>query len=322
MGMLVRCVVVLGLCWSGRADGAGVAARREAAWQAHLRGEDAAAVVGLQAVIQTTAPAWSRHRRQVRRAAVQDLIRVVALGALAEDVVGTLLSLPAAERQDALLDLAAQAHDGGQPGLALAAARAAVEAAPEAILAPVGLALMALTHETQLRWDLACDVLLEWGERFGPGSPWAALSPGHAAAAALDREEREAALRRTATALHVEGRRLGYAEVMATRAEAPQGTDATGDPRSMERLIRANARALYACAQRARARRPELAGGLDLRFTLQPTGVMTDLQVLDDTLGDAEATRCVLDVLSGIPFEAHLGGDWIVRYPLRFPAAP
>lgn len=320
-----------GLFWvalSGLAVAAPVDQRVASAWEAHLDGRDAEAVVALQAVIEATRSARAPHRVRARRSATQDLIQIVSLGALCPDPVETLTRLPAREAQDALMDLAAAALDGGQPGLAARAARASVDAAPESLFAPLGLELLALTHADRGRWDLALDALLERQARYGVESAWAAQSPEHSRAASLDREDLEVELRSVAVGAHMEGLRRsaleGQRAIAEGRVVAPEGVLLLDFGRvdfgDVDRVIRGDARTFFACVQRARVQRPDLSGGLTLRFTLSSAGEVSELRVIEDTLGHEEASRCVLDAVSALNFDAHPVTTLIVTYPLRFPA--
>ncbi len=311
----------------GLVRAASLEARREAAWRAHLEGDDIRAVVELQDILwRTSRPP---HLGRVRRAATADLTAVLALGALAEDPLGSFTRLPRRERQDALLDLAAAAHDLGQPGLAAGAARAAVEADPDSVFAPVGLALLGMVHRQQGELGMALAALEERRARFGVGSRWAAQSPAHAAMAREEEEETTAELRELAMALHWEGLRAQARESnIAWQRRPPREPDPLApiildcgsvDHAPVYTTIRAQARGFYACVERARVQRPDLQGTLSLRFTVMPDGSIRDELIQSDTLGDAEAAACVLDRLGKITFPPMTLSLLIVRFPLVFP---
>ena len=65
----------------------------------------------------------------------------------------------------------------------------------------------------------------------------------------------------------------------------------------------------------------ELAGRLQIVFSVQPDGTVTDVVIADDTAGDKELVKCVVKVVGTIRF---IPPGWLVKvsYPVLFSAIP
>lgn len=231
--------------------------------------------------------------------------------------------------QEALLQQAAAAIDVGRPELAAGLARAAVEIAPDTLMAPAGLALLSLAEQRQRDPMAALAATLERLERFGEGSEWAAQSPAHALAAMRDAADLERDLRLQTAAVHVAGKDRAMVEARRRAAAQPASEDDPPfygcrliDNRSPYFAVAAGAPAFHACATAARRANPELAGTIGLRFTVSPDGQLSDAQVERDTVGDPALAACVLDELERLPFADDGVSVRVVRIPLVFPAEP
>lgn len=95
-------------------------------------------------------------------------------------------------------------------------------------------------------------------------------------------------------------------------------------PDTLAGYVRAQVRAhrpeLRRCYERALAESPGLRGRLAIRFTIQPDGSLTDVEVRDDELGSDALAECVVAVVRAwtMPPELSSVRRATVTYPLVF----
>lgn len=83
--------------------------------------------------------------------------------------------------------------------------------------------------------------------------------------------------------------------------------------------IRGEHQRIQACYHAARERKPELAGKLVLRFTIEEGGGVEELTIRDDsTVLDIPMRECVLDIFRKLEFPKPEGGIVLVNYPFEF----
>lgn len=88
------------------------------------------------------------------------------------------------------------------------------------------------------------------------------------------------------------------------------------------KVIGKNARQVLACYEAALTRSPDLAGKLAVRFTIEPTGRVGDLEITESTLDSPDVERCVENRIKRWRFpEPKGGGLCIVNYPWVFQQA-
>jgi TonB family protein len=87
-------------------------------------------------------------------------------------------------------------------------------------------------------------------------------------------------------------------------------------------VIGKNARQVLACYEAELTRAPHLAGKLAVRFTIEPTGRVSDLEIAESTLGNPSVERCVVSRIQRWRFpEPKGGGLCVVNYPWVFQQA-
>lgn len=88
------------------------------------------------------------------------------------------------------------------------------------------------------------------------------------------------------------------------------------------KVIGKNARQVLACYEAELVRTPDLAGKLAVRFTIEPTGKVGDLEITESTLVNPAIERCVESRIKRWRFpEPKGGGLCIVNYPWIFQQA-
>jgi len=89
------------------------------------------------------------------------------------------------------------------------------------------------------------------------------------------------------------------------------------DPKDVKRVMDGRAGAVRACYEMHLQRNPELAGRLEIRFTIEEDGSMSGLAVTANDLG-TEVASCVLRQVSSLRFPKPAGGVCVIRWPYRF----
>lgn len=85
----------------------------------------------------------------------------------------------------------------------------------------------------------------------------------------------------------------------------------------IQRVIRQSFPRLRACYQKELAKKPELGGAMVTAFTISPKGTVSQVQVSQSNLQNAELNVCIVDVMRSLQFPPPEGGETIqVRYPL------
>jgi hypothetical protein len=96
----------------------------------------------------------------------------------------------------------------------------------------------------------------------------------------------------------------------ATEAKAGEGQESTGtlDPAALRAGTEQVQKRAKACAEDAQMRNERLQGKLTLKVMLDGDGKVTGTPVAEDTLNDAEVTRCISLLVAGYAWPAPAGG--------------
>ncbi len=89
------------------------------------------------------------------------------------------------------------------------------------------------------------------------------------------------------------------------------------DQKDVARVMGGRAGAVRACYEMYLQRNPELAGRLEVRFTIEEDGSISGLTVTANELGQ-EVAACVLRQIASLKFPKPAGGVCVIRWPYRF----
>lgn len=89
------------------------------------------------------------------------------------------------------------------------------------------------------------------------------------------------------------------------------------DQKEVARVMNGRAGAVRACYEMHLQRNPELAGRLEVRFTIEEDGTMSGLTVTVNELNQ-EVAACVIRQISSLKFPKPAGGVCVIRWPYRF----
>ncbi len=89
------------------------------------------------------------------------------------------------------------------------------------------------------------------------------------------------------------------------------------DQKDVARVMNGRAGAVRACYEMHLQRNPELAGRLEVRFTIEEDGTISGLTVTANDLGQ-EVAACVLRQIANLTFPKPAGGVCVIRWPYRF----
>ena len=108
-------------------------------------------------------------------------------------------------------------------------------------------------------------------------------------------------------------------------AQAPSVSTGNADVRgslskeAIRRHVRRNILDIRYCYESAWARDQSLAGRVEVRFVISPSGAVSSSSVASSTLGNPTVEQCIARVVQSIAFpEPEGGGVVIVTYPFRF----
>lgn len=102
----------------------------------------------------------------------------------------------------------------------------------------------------------------------------------------------------------------------------PVDIDGSLDPNMVVNEIRKRKGAIVACYERALKRNPNLAGKLELQFTISAVGKVTGAEIGTDTLRDDEVGQCITSIVRSWRFPAPEGGGEVhFSYPFVFTAS-
>ena len=101
------------------------------------------------------------------------------------------------------------------------------------------------------------------------------------------------------------------------KSEAPS-VDGSLDPSLVVKEVRTRIGAIKACYERALKRKADLSGRVKMRWTIIAAGTVSDVEIDEDTMGDAEVASCMKGLVRRWRFPAPSGGSVDVVYPFLF----
>ena len=105
--------------------------------------------------------------------------------------------------------------------------------------------------------------------------------------------------------------------VVARDAEETFGTGSL-DQSQIKSVVTRRMGAINGCYEKQLKRNPKLAGKVRVQFTILESGRVSDVQIVEDTLGDSEVARCMTARMGGWRFPPPAGGTITVRFPFIF----
>jgi len=90
---------------------------------------------------------------------------------------------------------------------------------------------------------------------------------------------------------------------------------------NIQSVVKRRAGAIRACYEKSLQVKASLAGKVTVRWTIGEAGKVTNAATVGDTLGDAGTTRCILDWVRRMGFDAPEGGMCVVQWPFVFSSA-
>lgn len=97
---------------------------------------------------------------------------------------------------------------------------------------------------------------------------------------------------------------------------APEGSNI--DSAGVSKVINVSKAAIKRCYDKALTSNPMLKGKLSVKITINEQGRVSNTEVVDDSLHDAEVTKCVKGVIGRLRFPKPAGGSASVTFPFAF----
>jgi TonB family protein len=86
----------------------------------------------------------------------------------------------------------------------------------------------------------------------------------------------------------------------------------------IRRVMRQEQHRVRFCYERALIKNPRLAGAVQVRLVIQPSGKVSSVDIVSSTLHRPEVERCIVAAIKGVVFPPPQGGGIVVvRYPYR-----
>jgi len=101
------------------------------------------------------------------------------------------------------------------------------------------------------------------------------------------------------------------------KSDAP-AVDGEMDPSLVSKEVRTRIGAVKACYERALKKRPDLSGKVKVRWSITAAGMVSDVEIEEDSVGDSEVTSCMKGLVRRWRFPAPSGGSVVVVYPFIF----
>lgn len=96
----------------------------------------------------------------------------------------------------------------------------------------------------------------------------------------------------------------------------PEGANI--DSAGVTKVINVSRAAIKRCYDKALTSNPLLKGKLSVKITINDQGRVSSTEVVDDSLHDAEVTKCVKGVIGRLRFPKPAGGTATVTFPFAF----
>lgn len=115
-----------------------------------------------------------------------------------------------------------------------------------------------------------------------------------------------------------------FSEAQIPKPQKPEATVTETRPAgfcekaAVQRVMMGRSGAYRACYEMELQRHPELAGRVELRFTIEPDGSVSGITVTHDDLGSQTVTNCLIKQVSGLIFPKPDGGVCVIRWPFKF----
>lgn len=87
---------------------------------------------------------------------------------------------------------------------------------------------------------------------------------------------------------------------------------------AVRQVMQGRSGAYRACYETALQRVGDLAGRIELRFTIEPDGSVSGIAVTADDLKNKDVSACLLKQVSGLKFPKPDGGVCVIRWPFKF----
>lgn len=111
------------------------------------------------------------------------------------------------------------------------------------------------------------------------------------------------------------GRRASVPTIRAGRATVKGSLDRE----IIRRYVRRHINQIRFCYERELQSQPNLAGRVNIRFVISPSGAVSSSNVASSTIGNAQVEQCVARAVQRIPFpHSNTGGVVVVTYPFMF----
>ena len=104
------------------------------------------------------------------------------------------------------------------------------------------------------------------------------------------------------------------------KSEAP-AVDGPLDPSLVAKEVRTRIGAIKACYERALKRKANLSGRVKVRWTITVAGMVSDVEIEEDSVGDSEVSSCMKGLVRRWRFPAPSSGSVDVVYPFIFEPA-
>ncbi len=104
------------------------------------------------------------------------------------------------------------------------------------------------------------------------------------------------------------------------KSEAP-AVDGELDPGLVAKEVKSRLGAVKACYERALKRNPNLSGKVVVHWTITAAGTVSGIDIEQDSLGDAEVSSCIKQLVARWRFPSPSGGAVEVSFPFVFQAS-
>jgi hypothetical protein len=115
--------------------------------------------------------------------------------------------------------------------------------------------------------------------------------------------------------------KLGGSSGGKGRVSAATATTTGGGvpPEVIQRIVRQSFGQFHVCYESAMKKDPTLSGKVALKFTIDAKGTVSQAQMGDTNIADADMATCLVAAVRGLSFPApDNGGSTVVTYPLQF----
>jgi hypothetical protein len=123
------------------------------------------------------------------------------------------------------------------------------------------------------------------------------------------------------------GGKVGYGQKSEARVSGSVATEEAEidssdiDQGKLGAFVRARIGLIKACYENQLKRNPNLRGKIRIRFTILETGGLADITAIENTLGNAEVSSCIIGTMRGWRTPFRPSGTVTVEYPFVFSAS-